>query len=190
MRDPMILATLHAHPSWWADKVAARLIDYPHPEACWVWSGARIGAHGSVKLPGGPTVLTHRVTWLALRGPIPQGLVLDHDGPQGCHNRLCANPAHLDAVTQMVNQHNGPRTNAAKTHCRHGHLLGGDNVFPGTASAGRRKCRTCSIEGSRRISAAAHALGLNRLAYIATYGYSQQVARELIATHTVERTAR
>lgn len=190
MRDEMILNALAADPTWFARKVASRLNGYPDPSACWEWTGARVGEHGSVKVPGKSSVLTHRATWLALVGPIAAGLVLDHDGATGCHNRACANPAHLQAVTQWVNQHNGPLTNAAKTHCRNGHLLGGDNVFPGLARAGRRQCRTCSIEGSRRITAAAHAVGLNRLDYIAAYGYSQQVALELIATNSVERTAR
>jgi hypothetical protein len=42
---------------------------------------------------------THRVMYEAAKGPIPAGLHIDHL----CRNRACCNPAHLEAVTQAVN---------------------------------------------------------------------------------------
>jgi len=194
-RDPLILAALDVDPTWFGRKIAPRLDGYPMRDSCWLWIGAldRNG-HGRVGLPGtqAPIVLSHRVVWLALRGPISDGLVLDHDGPKGCHNKSCANPAHLVAVTQWVNQHNGPLTNAAKTHCPSGHQLGGDNVLPSIARRGHRGCRECRIERSknqnRAITAAIQALGMRRTDYLATYGHSARVALELVTT--VERKLR
>lgn len=41
----------------------------------------------------------HRAAWLALRGAIPEGLVIDHT----CRNRACVNIAHLRLVTPATN---------------------------------------------------------------------------------------
>lgn len=194
MGDRHILDVLTTDPTWIRDRVYARLAGYPDMARCWTWVGAKVGQHGSVRLPGGPTALTHRVVWLALRGPISSGLVLDHDGPHGCHNRLCANPTHLQAVTQLVNQHNGPLTNACKTQCPEGHDLTVGNLQPTKARMGRRSCHQCAkrraSEDSRLVTQAAHALGMRRVPYTAIYGFSARVARELIATTTVERKLR
>lgn len=190
MRDQTILDALAADPAWFARKVASRLNGYPDPSACWEWTGATTKRHGVVRLPSaGVTALTHRVVWLALVGSIPDGLVLDHDGPDGCHNRACANPAHLQAVTVRTNTNNGPFTNACKTHCKRGHLLGADNVNKAYARRGFRTCRQCGIEGHRTLARAARLLGMTKEAYCASYGWSVRVAQELIATRTVERTA-
>lgn len=189
MRDHSIVDVLSSDPTWFEQRIATRLAGYPDPTSCWTWTAAISKGYGVVRLPAGPTVLTHRAAWLALVGPIPVGLVLDHDGPDGCHNRACANPAHLQTVTQQVNTANGPFTHACKTHCKAGHPLGGDNALPSAALKGYRTCRRCSIEDHRALTEAAHSLGMTRAAYCATYGWSARTARELIAATTVERNA-
>lgn len=195
MRDQLILDAFTFDPTWFGRKVTPRLDDYPDPTSCWTWKGAiGTGGHGRVGLPGTkqPVVLAHRVVWLALVGPIPEGLVLDHDDPLvGCHNKACANPAHLAAVTQAINTANGPFTNGCKTHCPAGHPLGGDNMIPAVARLGHRGCRECRLRRAREQSAAirkaARHLRMSWASYTAIYGHSARVARELIATSTNER---
>lgn len=76
------------------------------PDGCWTWTGARdlrSGGYGMIRVncvDGARTSRPHRVTWTILKGPIPDGLVIDHIV---CGNRLCCNPDHLRVVTQSEN---------------------------------------------------------------------------------------
>jgi hypothetical protein len=63
--------------------------------SCWPWRGTHEST-GYVRFRGRPA---HRVVYEALVGPIPEGLVIDHL----CHNKLCMNPEHLEAVTSVEN---------------------------------------------------------------------------------------
>lgn len=67
--------------------------------------------------------LTHRVSYRLLVGEIPAGLEIDHL----CANRLCCNPAHLEAVTSEVNSRRSHT--ATKTLCVNGHQLAGENLI-------------------------------------------------------------
>ncbi len=71
--------------------------------------------------------VAHRVAYRLWVGEIPKGLTIDHK----CRVTSCVNPDHLEAVTQRVNTHRGTgpvAVNAAKTHCKRGHELSGDNL--------------------------------------------------------------
>lgn len=58
---------------------------------CWIWLGAVLKDHyGHIKA-GPRSVTTHRVSYLAVNGPIPRGKVIRHT----CDERRCCNPAHL-----------------------------------------------------------------------------------------------
>lgn len=111
---------------------------------CWNWKGP-ISKEGYGRL--GPR-LAHRVSYQEAVGPIPQGLVLDHL----CKNKKCANPKHLEAVTQRVNvlRSDGPATRrSAQTHCGRGHLLAGSNIR--SYKRARRTCIACmKINGHER----------------------------------------
>lgn len=69
---------------------------------CWVWTGpvdgdgyARQGASGAKK----PSRLVHRQTYEHFRGPIPDGITLDHL----CLNTICCWPWHMEPVTNEEN---------------------------------------------------------------------------------------
>ena len=80
-------------------------------DGCWEWRGA-IHPNGygtwTVRRSGGrsTSVRPHRVAWFAIRGPIPDGLVLDHQ----CRNQTCVNPDHLEIVSHGMNLSRMPLT--------------------------------------------------------------------------------
>ncbi|GAA3948055.1 hypothetical protein GCM10022383_27280 [Microbacterium soli] len=78
------------------ERFEARIVRGP---GCWEWSGTISSTgYGQVKIDG-RHVAVHRLSYELHVGPIPDGLVIDHL----CSNRKCANPAHLEAVTQAEN---------------------------------------------------------------------------------------
>lgn len=69
---------------------------------CWEWVRALdVNGYGR----NGAT-LAHRMVYTRERGPIPEGLHLDHL----CRNTLCVNPDHLEPVTNAVNSRRGNMT--------------------------------------------------------------------------------
>jgi HNH endonuclease len=101
---------------------------------CHVWQGAMLrNGYGTVTVDG-RTWLAHRYAYTTQRGPIPDGLHIDHL----CRNRACVNPDHLEPVTQAENNR---RAADAQTHCRNGHPRTEDNLI--VDSDGQRRCRTC-----------------------------------------------
>jgi hypothetical protein len=88
---------------------------------CWVWFGNK--AYSSRNAPRYGVVRSrilknaknrfgkiraHRLSYLLFKGPIADGLVVDHI----CENTLCVNPAHLEAVSGVDNtgRYHGRRT--------------------------------------------------------------------------------
>ena len=90
--DALIARVLAERPDW-LRRILGRLNGYPHAERCWLWP-TDSDNYGRVHIPRAMGVnasaVVHRVVWLALVGSIAEGLVLDHDGPDGCSNRGCA----------------------------------------------------------------------------------------------------
>jgi HNH endonuclease len=64
---------------------------------CWVWSGYRDDNGYARTYDGGKTDWAHRVYYRRYRGPIPDGLEIDHT----CTNPPCVNPDHLEPVTRV-----------------------------------------------------------------------------------------
>lgn len=113
----------------------------PSLHDCWEWWGTRQVRYGTIRANGSGNVLAHRLSYEMHKGPIPDGLVIDHL----CSNVFCVNPLHLEAVTQKVNMSRGAP--ARKTECKRGHdLTDPDNLYPGSLANGRRNCRTCRKE--------------------------------------------
>ncbi len=116
------------------------------PETCWPWI-AGLDRHGyGVFTHNGRNVRAHLWAYLALVGPIADGLVIDHL----CRVRHCVNPEHLEPVTNRVNIQRGraghPSTNvmALRTYCQ-GHPYDEANTLHQVLPDGRRRrlCREC-----------------------------------------------
>jgi hypothetical protein len=118
---------------------------------CLVWTGAaQSSGYGSVGVGNRKTALVHRVIFELTHGPIPDGQQVDHVKALGCRNRLCINPAHLEAVTARENVHRAGH--GEQTHCKRNHPLSGPNLLMKRRPSGAvlRNCRTCQRESQRR----------------------------------------
>lgn len=119
---------------------------------CWLFGGRDKTGYG-LFLYEGRHWLVHRLVYLALVGPIPEGKQIDHVKARGCTHKNCVNPAHLEPVTPRVNTMRGEtraRYNAEKTHCPKGHEYTLENTYVDTG--GSRVCRACrrDAESARR----------------------------------------
>jgi hypothetical protein len=123
--------------------------------SCWVWTGS-VNATTGYGRAGSMGASTHAISWSLLRGPVPEGLQLDHL----CRVRICCNPDHLEPVTPRENLMRGQTlaaANAAKTHCSRGHEYSDTNTH--VSPQRRRKCRICMAAASKD----AYVLRLSRL---------------------------
>lgn len=122
----------------------ARLISPEPNSGCWLWLGAPVShGYGQVKR-GNVRVGAHIAVYEEVRGPVPEGLELDHL----CRVSCCVNPDHLDPVTHQENCRRGlvGQNMRSKTHCPQGHPYFGDNLY---LHKGRRHCWTCITKRKR-----------------------------------------
>jgi hypothetical protein len=122
-------------------------IEVWHPASCWVYThGRNQGGYGlvSIRKPDGrpTTIAAHKYAYLALIGPVPEGIELDHL----CRNPPCVNPDHLEPVTLQENMRR--RWTVQKTFCKNDHPLTPDNVYRAPGPNSRRSCLTCRREHS------------------------------------------
>ncbi len=115
------------------------------------WQGSRDAmGYGRISVNGQP-ILTHRVAWELINGPIPNGLYVCHR----CDNPPCVTVIHLFLGTNSENQLDsvakGRHRSASEprqTHCKRGHSLSDDNLYVYPNS--RRACRECMRTAWRR----------------------------------------
>jgi HNH endonuclease len=113
---------------------------------CWLWRGyVQPDGYPRFKFEGRPHN-AHRLAYMWLISPIPDGLQIDHL----CRVKTCVNPEHLEAVTPGENTRRVPdhpiMLNAAKTHCPHGHEYDLLNTY---YCNGHRICRACRTRQQR-----------------------------------------
>jgi hypothetical protein len=125
------------------------------PDGCWIWPGyVKPNGYGEMTWlsPEGVRVRgPHRVSYWVHKGPIADGLTIDHL----CRTRACCNPDHLEAVTSRENVMRAPSApaaiNAAKTECPQGHPYDEANTkwVPTYKGRKQRMCRICWGESNR-----------------------------------------
>jgi hypothetical protein len=107
-------------------------------ETCWLWRGEiNNTGYGRVWF-NCIHIVAHRIAYQLERGPVPDGLQLDHL----CRVRHCVNPDHLEPVTQSVNLRRGTNHSREKTHCPKGHPYDESNTYFEKDGRGRQ-CKAC-----------------------------------------------
>lgn len=115
---------------------------------CWIWTGAAIRGRGSIKYLG-KAHLAPRLAKIIHDRQWPKR------GMQACHS--CDNPACVRAehIWWGTNRENSLDASAkgrfpaqAKTHCRAGHPLSGENLRH--SKEGHRICRICAAAKMKR----------------------------------------
>lgn len=138
---------------------------------CWIWTGRRNAAGYGQLEAGGRPWKAHRYVYTQVKGPIPDGLTLDHL----CRRPACVNPDHLQPVSMAENLRRAEanriidrveslsvaavalrapaatrgvdgRPNSRKVECPKGHPYDDENTLH--VKEGRR-CRTCRREQVR-----------------------------------------
>lgn len=123
-----------------AERLEAGTVADPNT-GCRLWAGANRPPSGyGVLMVDGTMKYAHRVAYELSKGPIPDGLQVDHL----CRTPACVNPAHLEAVTQTENRRRC--VNVQRTSCRHGHEMTPENT---AIVSGRRLCRQCGRDRSK-----------------------------------------
>jgi len=143
-----------------AERIVARTVSTPCPITidrlgrkivgdCLIWTGAvDTNGYGVItdRSEGKPKVRkVHRVAFYLANGRWPDG-VTDHL----CRVRPCAQPTHLEDVTDRENLQRGDSGvyNGAKTRCPRGHAYDESNTHWTIDKLGRtgRDCRACGRE--------------------------------------------
>ena len=133
----------------------------PEPNTgCWLWLGHLQRGYGRFEIGRRgqrQTFLAHRFSYELHKGPIPEGLTLDHL----CRVRCCVNPNHVEPVTNKENCRRGQcvevlrSINANKTKCPQGHTY--DCAYR-YGQKGYRGCRICRRQQFHNWYAKRHAV--------------------------------
>lgn len=113
--------------------------DRGYKTPCWVWHGGLSDRGYGKCWTGEKRERFHIVMFTFFKGPVPEGLELDHL----CRVRPCGNPDHVEPVTHQENIRRGETgiVNRSKTHCHKGHEFTPENT---RKIKGGRSCRQCS----------------------------------------------
>jgi hypothetical protein len=148
------MASISILPKRFQDKI--RIAE----NGCWIWIAGKNNGYGRTS-DGDAMVYAHRAVYERVKGPIPEGLTLDHDchtkdlsceGGVKCPHRACVNPEHMVPMPGVVNVLLGrgfTAVHARKTHCSNGHVL----VPLKNGGHTRRFCPICCNERSAAFAA-------------------------------------
>lgn len=134
-------------------------------DGCWRWTGHVTKTGYARTTYNGESRAAHRVFYEYLRGPIPEGMTLDHQchtqdqtctGGDTCPHRRCVNPDHLLPMT--VGENASLMYPARKTHCKNGHEYTEQNTQIRIENGlEKRTCRRCHYERKHARRSAARA---------------------------------
>lgn len=123
---------------------------------CWLWTGGKVRDGYGKFGHKGRTVQAHRFAYELVRGPIPDGLTIDHL----CARPLCVNPNHLEPVTlaENVRRAHVRAGRGLGDRCPSGHPRDALNLkweSKGRGKGPRRYCAACRRERTalRRVAA-------------------------------------
>lgn len=112
---------------------------------CWIWLAGKSGGYGNIYVGGKCRCRpAHVVAYEATKGPVPEGLILDHL----CRNRACVNPDHLEPVTNRVNTMRGVSPAIILHHlgrCKRGHERTPENTLLRKNPSGNGIVNSCRI---------------------------------------------
>lgn len=132
-RPPAVDRDANRIRRFWARVVVDEATD------CWLYNG-RADVRGHI---GNGRGYAYHEAYRAVRGPIPDGLTIDHL----CRRPGCVNPDHLEPVTHRENIMRSPiqvaAINARKTHCKRGHEYTPENTYVAPGGRRHRSCRAC-----------------------------------------------
>ena len=129
-----------------AERLEANSIPEPNT-GCWLWTKATCSSGYGTIHDNYRTLVAHRVSFAIHRGPIPEGMHLDHL----CRTRACINPWHLEPVTNRENVLRGQSvmsSRAAQMFCKRGHFLSGENVYRIGKNRNGRACVRCARDAA------------------------------------------
>jgi hypothetical protein len=108
--------------------------------SCWLWMPPHFkGVYKSVpkiKVNGYLQRVCH-IVWIFEGNKLEENDYL----VRKCRELTCVNPAHYELKSDFLSEYGVAAMNAVKTHCVHGHILFGNNLY--VTPTGERKCRKC-----------------------------------------------
>lgn len=128
------------------------------PDGCWLWNSRSLYKGYAAFQTERGVVRAHRWSYEYFKGPIPEGMQVDHlchnadktcAGGSTCHHRRCVNPEHLEAVDNLTNLSRSHRHHVNRTHCPQGHPYDETNTI---RKPGKRICRACRTASNKRFS--------------------------------------